>query len=172
MQRISFQVSHATLSSLMDEAQRADISVGQLLRDAVRRELRRRHTPAKTPRRADERLVARLGALLAPAFADAESWEHLQCLLQRKGFELRPAGGGLTLNDIENGNRVCKASELGYPYARLIGRFRTAFPGHAHQHLVERVLGELNDGPDDDFDVIERPAPTSTHPRPRAASSP
>ncbi|QDC11436.1 hypothetical protein FHY55_20345 [Oceanicola sp. D3] len=150
----------------MDEAQKGDISVGQLLRDAVRRELRHRHTPAKTPRRADERLVARLAALLAPAFADAESWSHLTDLLHRLDHELRPAGGGLAVHRLSDGQRICKASEIGQAYSRLIRRFGAPFPGHSHRYLVERVLG---DAPKEAAsEIIDPLAPKSTHPRPRA----
>ncbi|MDF1872935.1 hypothetical protein [Vannielia sp.] len=152
MQRISFKLSEAAISGLMSEAQKDDVSVGQLLRDAVKRELRRRHPPAKTPRRADEQLVARLSALLAPAFAAAQSWGDLNRRLRKQGYELVPAGGGLALHETEQGERLCKASEMGYGYARLIRRFGQAFPGHSHRWLAERVLKEAQD---ERFDVFE-----------------
>ena len=44
MQRISFQVPLDDLSALMEVSQKLDISVGQVLRSAVKHELRRRHT--------------------------------------------------------------------------------------------------------------------------------
>ncbi|SIO15629.1 hypothetical protein [Vannielia litorea] len=171
MQRISFQVSHPTLAALMDAAQRDDISVGQLLRDAVRRELHRRHATAKTPQRADERLVAGLATLLAPAFAEAESWSQLASLLRLRGHELRPAGGGLAVHHISDGRRICKASELGQAYSTLIRRFQSPFPGHSQRHLVERVLGDVSAGADHD-EVLEPLAPTGTHPPPRASGLP
>ncbi len=171
MQRISFQVSHATLSSLMDEAQKADISVGQLLRDAVRRELRRRVAPARTPRRADERLVAQLARLLDPAFAEAESWDHLARLLRALGHELRPAGGGLAVHHLRDGRRICKASEIGQAYSRLIRRFGAPFPGHSHRHLVERILGETTEE-DESVEVIEPFPVTNNRPLPRASGLP
>ncbi|MFY0633979.1 MAG: hypothetical protein JXQ91_09200 [Vannielia sp.] len=141
MQRISFQVSNATLSELMDEARGDDISVGDLLRDAVRRELRRRHPSSNMSRRPDDQQIARLAERVGPAFAEAESWDRLVTSLEGLGYELRPSGGGLVVCEAPGGQRLCSASELGYAYARLIHRFGGPFPGHSHRHLVERVLG-------------------------------
>jgi hypothetical protein len=109
-----------------------------VIRDAIRRDLKRRET-AKTPVRADERLVAPLRALLAHDFAYARDWPDLQSRLQAKGYMLREAGGGLALHALD-GRRLCKGSELGYGYAALIRKFRAPFPGHAHRALAARAL--------------------------------
>jgi len=44
----------------------------------------------------------------------------------------------------------------------MMRRFGTPFPGHAHRHVADRVLGQVNAAqplsrtkPDDDIDVIE-----------------
>lgn len=76
-------------------AREADISVGQLVRFALEAEINRRKTPAKTPNRADERLLSSLRTLLARDLGTAESWEALRQSLREKGFEFREAGGGL-----------------------------------------------------------------------------
>lgn len=82
-----------------------------------------------------------LQAYLAHDFAYARGWDDLQECLRTKGYELAERGGGLILQTVE-GERLCKASELGQPYSLLMKRFGTPFPGHAHQHLVSRHLAQ------------------------------
>jgi hypothetical protein len=134
---IPLRLPDVTLAALERAARDDDTSVGHVIREAIERELRRR-APAKTPVRADERLVAPLRALLADDFAFAQGWSDLVARLSRKGFLLVESGGGLLLRRA-SGERLCKASELGYSYSRLLARFGTAFPGHAHQATLRRV---------------------------------
>ena len=130
MQDVTLKLPPAVLDALRSVAREEEVSIGQLIRDAIDRDLRRR-TAAKTSVRTDERLVAALRALLADDFAYSESWEDLQRRLGRKGYTLREAGGGLVLCQ-RDGHRLCKASELGYAYAALAKRFNRPFPGHRH----------------------------------------
>ncbi len=134
---ITLHLSDVTIAALEAVAADEDVTVGQILRDAVERDLRRR-AAAKTPIRADERLVAPLRALLAYDFAYATGWSDLMSRLKHKGFVLVESGGGLILKR-QSGERLCKASELGYSYSRLLARFDTAFPGHAHDATLRRV---------------------------------
>ena len=134
---ITLRLSDVTLAALENEARADDTSVSDIIRDAIERDLRRR-AQAKTPVRADERLVAPLRALLADDFAFALGWADLASRLSRKGFLLVESGGGLLLRR-SSGERLCKASELGYSYSRLLARFDTAFPGHAHEATLTRV---------------------------------
>ena len=115
-----------------------DISLGQLIRDLLAREISRTRA-ARPPVRADERLVAPLRARLAPDFAHAQDWAALQSRLKQKGYCLQAAGGGLALHDWPGNRRVCKASELGFSYTRLVRRLRAPFPGHTHTCLFERL---------------------------------
>jgi hypothetical protein len=117
-----------------------DVTIGQIIREAITRDLRRR-AEAKTPVRADERLVAPLRALLADDFAFAAGWGDLQSRLARKGYRLAEAGGGLVLQAVDSGERLCKASELGYSYSALLRRFDCVFPGHAHTAPLRRIRG-------------------------------
>ncbi len=138
MESVLVKLPAPTLDALSRIAKQDDVSVGQILRDAVNRDLRRREK-AKKPVRVDERLVAPLRALLADDFAYSKSWAELQNRLAKKGYMLREAGGGLCLHST-NGNRVCKGSDLGYGYASLLRKFQHPFPGHRHKWLSERVL--------------------------------
>jgi hypothetical protein len=117
-----------------------DVTTGQIIRAAINREIRRR-AEAKTPIRADERLVAPLRALLADDFAYAKGWSDLQSRLATKGYRLAEAGGGLILQESSTGARICKASELGYSYSALLRRFDSLFPGHSHTAPLRRVRG-------------------------------
>ncbi len=139
MESVFVKLPAPTLEALNRIARQEDVSVGQVIRDALSRDFRRREK-AKNVRRADERLVAPLRALLADDFAYAESWADLQNRLAGKEYSLREAGGGLCLHHL-NGARICKGSELGYGYASLMRKFGRPFPGHRHKWLSDRMLG-------------------------------
>ena len=138
-------------------ARERDITLGQLVRDVLAAEIGRRHR-ARPPVRADERLVAPLRARLAGDLAHAVDWQDLQRRLAAKGYALREAGGGLALHEWPGGRRLCKASELGFSYSRLMRRLGRPFPGHAHVGLAGRVLAPHAPDPgigDDDVILIE-----------------
>ncbi|MEL7117776.1 MAG: hypothetical protein AAGP08_19715, partial [Pseudomonadota bacterium] len=142
---VTFKLPDVQLQALRRIAERDDVSVGQVLRNAISNEVRRATRNAKTPNRADEQLLAPLRALLASDFAEARTWHDLAGRLKDKGYELREAGGGLALHTAPEGHRLCKASELGHAYGALLKRFRAPFPGHSHAHLVQRYLGTDQD---------------------------
>ncbi|MEZ5716528.1 MAG: hypothetical protein R3D85_16120 [Paracoccaceae bacterium] len=126
-------------------ARERDVTVGQILRDLVAQEIRR-HQDARPSARMDERLVAPLRARLAGDLAHAPDWDALQSALRRKGYDLRPAGGGLALHAHPSGDRVCKASDLGFSYSRLMHRIGAPFPGHPHTlHLEKQKAGAADD---------------------------
>lgn len=139
-------------TAALDLAEKHDLSLGQLVRNALSREVAR-HRNAKPPVRADEQLLAPLRARLAPDLAHAVSWLDLDERLRSKGYVLRVAGGGLALHDWPGDRRICKASELGFSYSKLMRRFRTPFPSHPHRWLADRMLGQQPE--DDTIDVLE-----------------
>ena len=120
-------------------AYQRDISVGQVIRDFLAKEISRTRQ-AKPPVRADEQLVTPLRARLADDLAHATSWSDLTGRLAQKGYALRAAGCGLVLHRLPGDQRICKASELGFSYSRLMRRFRAPLAGHSHTWLAERVL--------------------------------
>lgn len=140
---------HTAAKSL---AARRDITMGQLLRDLLAKEITRSRN-ARPPVRADERLLAPLRARLADDLAHATGWADLEHRLRNKGYALRAAGGGLALHDHPGGRRICKASELGFSYARLMRRFGAPFPGHTHTWLAERMVSPAPH--DENCEVIE-----------------
>jgi predicted transcriptional regulator len=129
-QDVTLRLSTPTLTALRQIAGAEDVTVGQVVRDAIAIFLDRKRS-AKTPVRADERLVASLRSLLAQDFADAVDWADLSFRLRTKGYHVAEAGGGLIVTD-RDGGRLCKGSELGYPYALLARRFAATFPGQRH----------------------------------------
>ncbi|MHA7850684.1 hypothetical protein [Roseovarius sp.] len=168
LERIEMKMHVDMLRAASALARQRDVTVGQLVRDLLAREITRAH--ARPPIRADERLVAPLRARLEDDLAHAAGWEDLQARLQAKGYVLRASGGGLALHDWPGDRRICKASELGFSYARLMRRFGAPFPDHPHSHLIARHITQAGsaphpqartetgapDGtPDTDIDVIE-----------------
>lgn len=141
MEQVTLKLLTPQLEAAERLARRRDVTIGQVLRDALAAELRRAGDVAKTSARADEQLLAPLRALLAPIVAEATGWTDLQNRLKSKGYAFREAGGGLALHAHPDGARLCKASELGTSYATLMRRFHAPFPGHSHRHLVARHLG-------------------------------
>ncbi|WP_072856752.1 ribbon-helix-helix protein, CopG family [Loktanella atrilutea] len=132
--KVSVDIPEPMLRALSALARTEDVTVGQLMRDAIARDLRLRAKPKKDAR-TDEALVASLRSLLAQDLADAQDWPDLQGRLARHGFALRPAGGGLILCSLSDGQKCCKASDLGYAHSHLARTFGRAFPGHPQAHL-------------------------------------
>ena len=129
-EEITVKLPAATFAALCEIARSEDMTLGDLLREAVRRDIARRR--AENPHnRANERLVATTQQALARDMADAQSWGDLQDRLWRKGFRLVEAGGCLILLRHPSGERVCRGSELGFSAAQLARRFNAAFPAHA-----------------------------------------
>jgi len=139
METVTFKIPKPVLTILTELAAAQDVSLGQIIRSSLHREIGRQ-TNAKTPNRADELLVAPIRALLADDFAYSQNWQQLQTRLAKKGYGLREAGGGLILVNCSTNARLCKASELGHAYSQLMRKFKAPFPGHSHHHLYRRVM--------------------------------
>ena len=146
--KVSVDIPEPMLRALSALARAEHVTVGQLMRDAIARDLRLRAKPKKDER-TDEVLVASLRSLLAQDLADATGWTDLQRRLSRHGYALRAAGGGLILTRLADGEKCCKASDLGYAHSRLARTFGRAFPGHPHAHLFVRAAA------DDDLPLVE-----------------
>jgi len=159
---VTVTLTQTTRAALLKLAESDGLDLRGLILRAIDAEIARRNAPARTPVRAEERLLAPLRALLARDLAVAQDWDDLQSRLAAKGYRLREAGGGLVLATHPGGRRMCKASELGYSYSDLMRRFGRPFPGHTQRKLAARVLDPTRRAkrpmppPDDDFDLIER----------------
>lgn len=140
--QVTLSLDDTLLRAARDVARAREIIIQQLLKDALATELARAHRQAKSPVRADERLIAMLRARLAGDFAYARDWFDLIDRLYQKGVVLREAGGGLALFG-HAGARLCKASDVGFSLNQLSRRFKAPFPGEklGLRHLyVDRTL--------------------------------
>lgn len=159
MQTVTLKLPDVMLQAAQKLAAQNDVTVGQIVRDLLTREMREANR-AKTSDRTDEQLLASLQTLLASDMARASSWQDLADRLSRHGYDLRPAGGGLTLHQSSCGARLCKASELGFAYGTLVRRFGEAMPGHPHGVMPGHT------------DVIERPETPIRATQPASAATP
>ncbi len=148
---VTLKMPEALLRDASSVAAAQDVTIGHLVRQLLKKEVDRR-LRAKTSNRTDERLIAALQALLVRDMAEACSWSDLAVRLRRHGYDLRPAGGGLTLHKTSCDTRVCKASELGFAYRTLVARFQRGMPDHPQDAL--NLIFEADSPPP--FDVIER----------------
>ncbi|KNG94333.1 hypothetical protein [Pseudaestuariivita atlantica] len=156
MEKVTLQVPVEMLHVGAEIARERDITLGQLVRDLLADEISRRKN-VRPPNRADERLIAPLRARLAADFSSAHNWHDLHNRLQAKGYRLHAAGGGLAVHRHPDGQRLCKASELGFGHSRLVERFRAGFPGHAHSWVEARVLNATAPGTGPDADLVIEP---------------
>lgn len=133
-QTVTLQLPRNLLSRASDVAQRQDVTIGHLVRHLLSKEVDRQlgRGPAE---QGERRLIAMLKALVASEMALAENWAMLSLGLADQGYELRPCGGGLAMHKRPCGTKLCKASDLGFPYRDLVKRFRCGMPGHPHGAL-------------------------------------
>lgn len=143
------KLSPEDLEWLTRQARALDVTPGHMVRDMVSK-ARRAAENSKTPNRADEKLVERFQRLLADDLAQADNWADLDRRLAVHDLCLKPAGGGLCLHNRRNGLRLCKSSELGFPYSGFVKRYKMPMPGHPHKmaHMLHRQQ--------EDIQLIER----------------
>lgn len=169
--QITLTLDDPLLRAARDVALAREISIEQLLKDSLADELARHHRKARSPIRADERLIALMRAKLSEDFAFARDWSDLLVRLRRHDIVLREAGGGLALFGANNGARICKASDVGFSLNTLARRFRAPFPGDkmanrwlytsvTHPGETEvldetEIAAEASPGGDDDLILIE-----------------
>ncbi|WP_425100811.1 hypothetical protein [Tropicibacter sp. S64] len=82
----------------------------------------------RTEPQSDEDRQALVRDRISQDFHAARGWAELQGRLLLKGYVLRPQGERLTLCHRADGKVICRASELGVPYAELRRRFGLPFP--------------------------------------------
>lgn len=92
---------------------------------------------------------------LAKYLSTCETWGDLQEQLKRQGYHLKETGGGLALYSHPEDQRICKASELGFSYGRLLERIGTPFPGHSHTWIADKIKGQANARPSEITQLIE-----------------
>ena len=158
---IAIDLPPTALTALRSRARAEQMSPAtlahKLLVEALGTDLRAARTPERAEETHDQPLLGRLRALLAVDLAWAETWNDLQARLASHGYTFRERGGGLALYCTTTAAHICKASDLGWPYADLMVKFGAPFPGHSHKELARRVLhrAEVGDHPDLFPDLLE-----------------
>lgn len=138
METVKFKLPKDMIARLEGLAREEDVTIGQLLRLAVERDMRRRESFQPHPR-IDQRLLAPIKAETESDFVEARGWSDLKERLAGKGYSLREAGGGLAVHDLVSGRFICRTSEIGFGYPTLIRQLGGPFPGHSHTWLLDRI---------------------------------
>ena len=89
MQTVTLKLPDVMLQAAQKLAIQNDVTVGQIVRDLLVREVHNTNR-AKTSGRTDEELLASLQTLLASDMGAATSWDDLERRLQANGYNLRP----------------------------------------------------------------------------------
>ncbi|WP_296426791.1 hypothetical protein [Yoonia sp.] len=102
---------------------RDDAAIGDILRNALRHDLRRR---LRTKAVKTDKALAPLRAQLSDDLTAADDWNDVQIRLRKHGYRFVKSGGGLTLAD-RSGKEICSAADLGFRHAKFIRRFGIPF---------------------------------------------
>jgi hypothetical protein len=127
MAKISLKLPTTVLRQVEEAAQHDDITIGQLIRASLARDLARRQKGPGLPPPVSARLRAAIRGRVKPVMDAAQDWDSLHTALREMGFCLRATGGGLALWSWPQGQRICKASDLGYSAGALAERFGASF---------------------------------------------
>lgn len=144
-------VTQEMANDVQEIAKERDITVGALVRTALTEFIEQGRASTKNsgaerlpsdpaPRPEPEREW--LKATVARAVQAARDWQQLQENLGIENIEIAPKGGGLTIRWADTKEDICKASDAGFGYSKLIRKFGSGFPGHSHQWLADRIVGE------------------------------
>lgn len=106
-------------------AKSEDATIGEIVRDAVRLDLRAR-TNGDKARAENARRIAPLRSLLENDFKYAQSWMHLQTRLAEKGYRLHQGQSDINLHRL-SGEHICTLSDLQLCQTDLARQFDTAF---------------------------------------------
>ena len=123
--------------NLRQAAQRLDISESEVIRRALNRYLVPERFIARSSEAHDERLL-RIRDYLGKVLSRARNWQEVQSMLRARGICYAPRGGGLIIKRSESDQILCKASEVGPAYRKLVALFGH-FPGHPHVHIARKV---------------------------------
>lgn len=146
---IKVMITQTMADALGETAARQDLTEGAIVREALRRLLEAEEKNFSVPPTVSQDSttahthwsIENVRRIVASAVSASHDWKDLNYCLSQDGLELAPKGGGLVVRSLAPRQDICKASEIGFPYSKLIRRFKSGFPGHAHEWLAERILG-------------------------------
>ena len=149
---MKIQLSEEMSEKLAKRAYDRNVSVGAVIREALDQFFggkraepahaapRKEREPRKEQEPREERELDDTKSRFADAVEHSSNWEELVERLREKGLDIAPKGGGLVVRQSDAGTELCKASEIGFPYSRLIKRYRAGWTAHPHAWLAERIL--------------------------------
>jgi len=152
LELVTLKLPRDLLSGAQQVATAREVTIGHMVRQLLKREVDRQQS-AEQSVATDERLLAALQALLARDLAKAQSWDDLAKRLRPHGYHICRAHAGIFLMKTSCGTRVCKGSELGFPYEALVKRFGA--------HLPETA--RLQDVASDASNAVSEPVTSNLH---------
>ena len=127
-QTLTLQIPTDMAEAISLIARSEDATPGEIIRDAIWRDMRRRAALKKAETLFD-RAYDPVRNLLEPDFESALDWQHLQSRLQDKGYRLLQGRCDLIVHRT-SGERICSLSEIGQNQSELALRFKAPFGAH------------------------------------------
>lgn len=143
---LQVRVPKDVVRKIENASKKYDVTVGFIVREALCNYLETLEIQNEDPdfNSINTLDLDQLEKTVQAAVKEVSNWKSFQNLLIQKNLEFWPKGGGLVLRKYDSKEEICKASQIGFPYSRLIKRFGEAFPGHSHQWLANRILDRDN----------------------------
>lgn len=140
MREVSLKLPENTLRKLQLLARDEDVTVGQIVRDAIISELRRRNVPPPPDPGAN---TGRVLISLRDELQQATGWHDLARRLRGYGCFVTEEAGVLVVKRLQDQTLLCRAEDLGSSYAALLERFRAPIPGPRPVPAEERVFASV-----------------------------
>lgn len=125
---VSVELPPDLLRAVHDLATEKEDTVSGVLQNLLADHLKTRKGAKQLARPANEKLVFALQKLLIRDMAEASSWQDLDRRMQKHGYYLKIAWGGLSLHTQTSGHRVCHTHQLGFSYGTFVRRFGPGKP--------------------------------------------
>ena len=138
---LTIRIDSKSGNQLEKIALKLDTSVGEIVREAISQfvdQIEESLQEEKQNIKSNE--VLQCHEILKEVLPNVENWKGLNDQLIKYGIEYYERGGGLALRWTTDKKYICKASEVGPGYSRLIKKFNSPFPNHSAQWLADRVL--------------------------------
>lgn len=137
---MKIHLSEEMAEKLARRAYEQNVSVGTLIREALSEFLNEKRPVRGPVAQTSEKEVEDVRSQFVEAVERSSNWNELQEQLRAKGLDIAPKGGGLVVRRAGTNTDLCKASDIGFAYSRLIRRYRAGWPDHPHAWLAERIL--------------------------------
>lgn len=138
MRDVSLKLPDTLIQRLQKMARDRDVTVGQLIREAIARDLND-DTPPEAPKPVAQSKPVTLG----DAFVAATGWHDLIRRLRDLGVFVTESGGDLLVRALSDQSTICRSSDLGHRYMDLRKRFQSPLPNPHPVEETERVFSTV-----------------------------